>query len=480
MSISTKRTKIVATVGPSSNTKEMLLQFAVAGVNVMRLNFSHGTHEDHLKVINHIREINKEFNFNISILQDLQGPKIRVGMMKDNGQPIETGQDLIITTEECEGTSEKVSTVYQNFSKDVKVGEKVLMDDGRIQLLVKAIDGKEVLTEVLVGGLLKSRKGINLPDTNISEPALTHKDLIDLEFGLEQNVDIIALSFVRNASDVEFLRTKIQEAGRTCRIISKIERPEALVHIDKIIKSSDAIMVARGDLAIETNAAEVPLVQKSIIKKCHQMARPVVVATQMLESMVKSPIATRAETNDVANAVMDGADGVMLSEESAAGQFPLDAVKTMADICRTVELSAQYEYDRDHEVAKDSPHFMAKEVVHTGTILASSIGAKAIIGNTTSGFTATNISRYRPKAKIFIFTNDKSVSTQLNLIWGVQPFLLPKTFSTLRGLHEHEEKTLLNEGVLEVGDSVVHVSSFPMDGVHRTNMLKCATIEENK
>ncbi|WP_332922043.1 pyruvate kinase [Persicobacter psychrovividus] len=480
MSISTKRTKIVATVGPASSTKEMLLQFAIAGVNIMRLNFSHGTHEDHLKVINTIREINKEFDFNITILQDLQGPKIRVGQVKDNGQQIVAGQPLIITTKECEGTSEKVSTVYQNFANDVKVGEKILIDDGRLQLVVKRIEADEVHTEVLVGGLLKSRKGINLPDTNISESALTKKDLIDLEFGLKHEVDVIALSFVRTAADVEFLRTKINDAGKKCRIISKIERPEALVHIDSIIKASDAIMVARGDLGIETNAAEVPLVQKSIIKKCHEKARPVVVATQMLESMVKNPIATRAETNDVATAVFDGADGVMLSEESAAGQYPLDAVKVMADICRTVEQSSQYEYDRTYPSTPESPYFMSKEVVRSGTQLASSINAKAIIGSTTSGFTATNLAKYRPKAKIFVFTNDKAVLTQLNLVWGVQPFLLPKTFTSSLALHAHTEKVLMNEDALRENDIVVHVSSFPMDGERRTNMIKCSKIEAAK
>ncbi|BDD03167.1 pyruvate kinase [Aureibacter tunicatorum] len=474
-----KRTKIIATVGPASNTKEMLLQFAIAGANVLRLNFSHGSHEDHLKVINIIKEINKEFNYNLAAVQDLQGPKIRIGNIVNGEVEIVPGKTLYVSTEEeLEGNENEVSTTYQNFVKDVKVGDKIMIDDGKLQLQVEEVDGKKVKTKVIVGGMLKSRKGINLPDTQISESCLTKKDLADLEFGLKHNIDWVAISFVRSRADIDQLKSIIKERGKKTRVIAKIERPEALKEIDGIIDAADAIMVARGDLGVETAISELPIVQRSIMKKCFKKAKPVIIATQMLESMITSPIPTRAEANDVAVAVMDGADAVMLSAESAAGKFPLEAVKCMSEIIRSIELNDEGIYEKDFSFPEGSEkEFISKEVIHSACIMAKATNAKAIIGLTESGFTAFNLASQRPKAKIFMFSKEKDLVPALNLIWGVRAFYLPKYESIMKSF-ANVEKVLLKEGCLEKGDRVITVGTVNAEDKLKTNLVKVGHISE--
>jgi len=336
MNITYNKTKIVATVGPASNTKEMLRNLIAGGVDVFRLNFSHGTHDSHRPVIQAIKELREETGTYVSILQDLQGPKIRVEEVENNGVEIIEGEILTITTEKVLGTSKRVSTSYQALPNDVSVGDMILIDDGKLELKVTSTNGKEVEAVVVYGGILKSRKGINLPNTNVSAPSLTEKDYADLMFGLEQDVDWVALSFVRTQEDILQLRRIIDESGKKVSIVAKIEKPQAITNIDGIIEATDAIMVARGDLGVEILMEDVPVIQKMLVRKCNEAAKPVIVATQMLESMIENPRPTRAETNDVANAVMDGADAVMLSAESASGKYPMLAVQSMARIIKSI------------------------------------------------------------------------------------------------------------------------------------------------
>jgi len=335
-----KKTKILATIGPASNNYEMIKSLALAGANVFRLNFSHGSHEVHQEVIKIIRQVNKELNCNLGILQDLQGPKIRVGEVENNGVEIKPGDKITITNDPVVGTSSLVSTVYKNLPQDVQTGEHILIDDGNLEVVVNDTDGKNVNCTVIHGGILKSRKGINLPNTKVSAPSLTEKDIEDLYFGLEQDVDWIALSFVRSAEDIHDLRNRIQAAGKHCKIVAKIEKPEALENIDSIIEATDAIMVARGDLGVEVPMEIVPLWQKKMVEKCKVACKPVIIATQMMESMIQNPRPTRAETNDVATAVLDGADAVMLSAETASGKYPVNAVKAMTSIITYLEENA--------------------------------------------------------------------------------------------------------------------------------------------
>jgi pyruvate kinase len=327
-----KKTKIIATVGPACNTKEKLWELVQAGANIFRLNFSHGTHEQHLQVIKHIRDLNQQYNANISILQDLQGPKIRTNDVENNGVELVNGEKIIITKEHCLGTKHKISTSYQSLTSDVKTGDAILIDDGKIELKVLTTQNGEVTAEIIYGGLLKSKKGINLPNTNVSEPSLTEKDRKDLIFGIENDLDWIALSFVRRAEDLVELKDIIKAAGKDIKVVSKIEKPEAIDNIDSIIAESDAVMVARGDLGVEILMEEVPMLQKMIVKKCNLAGIPVIIATQMMESMITNPRPTRAETNDVANAIIDGADTVMLSAETASGDYPVLTVQSMSRI----------------------------------------------------------------------------------------------------------------------------------------------------
>lgn len=474
MSTSFKNTKIVATVGPASNTKEKLLELIVAGVDVFRLNFSHGTHEQHQKVIDSIRELNKEFNYNVSILQDLQGPKIRIGEVENGGVPINEGDELVVTTEALVGTSEKVSTTYTALTRDVKAGDSILLDDGNVELRVFKVDGKEVFTTVVYGGILKSRKGMNLPDTNISESSLTQKDLADLDFGLENDVDWVAISFVRSPGDIISLKNIIKDHGRQTKTIAKIERPEALKRIDAIIEVSDGLMVARGDLGIEIKMQDVPIAQKMLIRKCNKAAKPVIVATQMMESMIENPRPTRAEANDVANAVFDGTDAVMLSAETAAGKYPVQTIQAMTNIIRSVELEENI-FHKYYENTIGEDNFHSNIIVESACQMADITNAKAIIGISGSGFTAFRISRHRPEADIFIFTENKKLLKTLNLLWGVRAYYYNK-FSSAEDTFGELENILVRNGHLRKGDTYITTASLPLNTQKRTNMVKMSIV----
>ncbi len=467
----TNRAKIVATLGPASNSKDTIRELIDAGVNVFRLNFSHGDHETHIKVIENIREVNQELRVHTSILQDLQGPKIRIGQVENNGVNIQPGQELVITTKEMVGTSEMVSTTYENLAKDVNPGDMILIDDGNLELFVKSVNGDDVTCEVKYGGVLKSRKGINLPFTDVSAPSLTEKDIEDLAFGIEQEVDWIALSFVRHADDVRDLRSRIEAKGKDIRIVAKIEKPEALKNIDEIISESDALMVARGDLGVEIVMEEVPMAQKMIVEKCNHAAKPVIIATQMMESMINNPRPTRAETNDVANAVLDGADAMMLSAETASGKYPVQTVKTMARTIASVEGSSDDIYDKIELPNKDSDRFLSDNVMFGAAKLSERVGARAILGNTVSGYTAFKLSSYRPHARIYIFTPNKKLLNKLSLVWGVDAYYYDSEESTDQTFKDHENILKAN-GQIDKGDIFITTASMPLKARGRTNMLK--------
>lgn len=470
-----KRAKIIATVGPASNTKEKLVQLIDAGADVFRLNFSHGTHADHLKVINLINEINEEKGTNICMLQDLQGPKIRIGQVEGNGVEIVSGEQLIISNEEVMGTKEKVSTTYTSLPNDVKPGDIILIDDGKLQVKVLEAKGSDVVTEVVYGGILKSRKGINLPDTQISAPSLTEKDREDLEFGLEHNVEWVALSFVRNASDITELREIITAKNRDTKIVAKIEKPEALREIDEIIDATDAIMVARGDLGVEIIMEDVPMVQKRITNKCNVLGKPVIIATQMLESMIDNPRPTRAEINDVANSILDGADTVMLSAESASGKYPIESVKCMANTIKSVEEKARVIFNKYWDVENPKTRINDK-LVNSACRLSSAVGAKVIVGMTKSGTTGISLAKIRPEAPIILFTDNKRTLRTMNLVWGIRGYYYDK-MNQIDETFEDVSKMLKEYGVLESGDVFIGTASMPMHWADRTNMMKLNVVK---
>nr|HAD51677.1 pyruvate kinase [Algoriphagus sp.] len=464
------KTKILATIGPASNNYETIKSLAAAGANVFRLNFSHGTHDIHEEVIQIIRRVNEEQNLNLGILQDLQGPKIRVGEVENNGVEIKPGEPITITNDPVVGTSRLVSTVYQNLPNDVVAGDRILIDDGNLEVVVNDTDGKNVNCTVIHGGILESRKGINLPNTKVSAPSLTEKDIEDLEFGLSQDVDWIALSFVRSPEDIYDLRERIQKAGKVCKIVAKIEKPEALENIDAIIDATDAIMVARGDLGVEVPMEIVPLWQKRMVEKCKLACKPVIIATQMMESMIQNPRPTRAETNDVANAVLDGADAVMLSAETASGKYPVNAVKAMSSIISYLEQNAEI-YHKLYKIPEDDTTFLSNNLLLMAARLSRNVKAKAIVGITSSGFTGFRIASHRPLANIFIFTRNKQLITQMSLVWGVRAYLYQNQVST-DATFEDIEKTLKRDDHVSAGDIIINTASMPLKAKGRTNMLK--------
>lgn len=469
------RTKIIASIGPASNSKNKIIQLIKAGTNVFRLNFSHGTHKNHLKIINIINEVNDELDTNICILQDLQGPKIRIGLVENDNVKINAGDKLIITTKEMIGNANKVSTTYQLLSNDVKVGNVILIDDGNLQFRVKSINGSDVTTEVLYGGTLKSKKGINLPDTKISTPSLTEKDRKDLEFGLQHNVQWVALSFVRSGHDMMTLKQIIHDSGKKTKIIAKIEKPEAVDNIQDIVKYSDAIMVARGDLGVEIPLEDVPMVQKRIVNKCNKYGKPVIIATQMMESMIYNPRPTRAETNDVANSVLDGADAIMLSAESATGMYPIESVQTMSDIIKSIEKEAIVIYNKylDDEKSQTRTNDM---LVKAACQFSETINTNAIIGMTKSGYTAFKLAKNRPKAQIFVFTNNRNVLKTLNLLWGIQSIYYDAKNDIDRTL-EDISNILKEKGYLKSGDTYVAITSMPLHWKDYTNMMKIQKVK---
>ncbi len=469
------RTKIIATVGPASNSKEVLRELILAGTDIIRLNFSHGDHRVHQQVIDTVRELNRELGTYVSLLIDLQGPKIRVNEVAA-GTVVNDGEQLVITVEEVLGNNRKVSTSYKKLVEDVKVGDAILIDDGKIELVVEAVGAGEVTTRVVHGGPLLSRKGMNLPHTRVSSASLTEKDALDLAFGLQNDVDWVALSFVRTEGDVLDLKQRIAAAGKEVKVVAKIEKPEALEHITEIIEASDAIMVARGDLGVEIDMEEVPMVQKRIIYQCNRMAKPVIVATQMMESMIENARPTRAETSDVANSVMDGADTVMLSAETATGKFPVLAVKSMVKTIQSVETSQRKIYFKYSKLNPNSPLFLNDSLIQTAVHLSQDVQARAIVGMTTSGFTAWRLSAHRPKANIFIFTGNRKLLTTLSLIWGVRGFYYDTDESTDATIADIEA-ILRKAGHLQPGDVFITMASMPIHERQRTNMLKINVVE---
>lgn len=470
------KTKIIATVGPACNTSEKLLALVQAGVNVFRLNFSHGTHQQHKEVIDRIKEINSTYPFNIAILADLQGPKLRVGTIENNALDLKTGDRFYFTNEKCIGNSEQVYLSYPNFHNDVKVDEKILLDDGKIEVVVKEInhDTHRVLVEVVSPGVLSSNKGINLPDTKISLPSLSEKDLQDLDFIISQDIDWVALSFVRTPDDVKQLRERIRSRNSNAKIISKIEKPEALLHLREIILASDAVMVARGDLGVELPLEQIPMIQKNIVRKCIHRAKPVIIATQMMESMMDRPRPNRSEITDVANAVMEGADAVMLSGETAMGQYPVQVVKTMVNIINEVE-KEEMVYNRNLTPQPHSPSFLSDALCYNACEMARDIKADALIGMTQSGYTGFMLSSYRPHSNLFVFTKTQSLINQLSLSWGVQAFYYDKEESIDEVIAD-QHQILIEKGLLKPGNVVVNTGSIPIQAHMPTNMLKVTRI----
>ena len=477
MKLAYNRTKIVATMGPASSNKEVLLSMIRAGLNVCRLNFSHGKISDHKKVIETIREINEEYKTNIAILADLQGPKIRIGLVKDGGIHLVNGKHINITTHECIGDDNQIYITYDAFPRDVQANEIILLDDGKLQMRVLETNKIDtVVCEVVHGGILTSRKGVNLPNTKVSIPSLTPDDMEHLEFVLECDVDWIGLSFVRNAQDIIELKQIISRSGKAARVIAKIEKPEAIENIDAIIEVTDGIMVARGDLGVEMPMEEVPLLQKMIARKCRAASKPVIVATQMLESMITTPRPTRAEVNDVANSVLDGADAVMLSGETSVGEFPLIVIETMAKIVRNVEEQG-YPFNTDKiGVVETEATRLSNSVCGSAVFLAEHAKAKGIVAMTSSGYTAFEISSYRPEAPTFTFTADKHLLTALSLVWGVRTFFYDKTENTDQTITD-VNNILKAEKLIETGDVIINTVSAPIARQGRTNTVKVTIIE---
>lgn len=468
-----KKTKIVATIGPATSSYETLSAIIREGVNVVRLNFSHGAHEDHASVIQTVRRINEESDMKVALLADLQGPKLRIGLVKDNGVELVDGKEIIITTKECEGTAERVSTNYEMFAQDVEPGEEVRLDDGKIQLKVKSTNKKdEVVCDILHGGILSSRKGINLPNTKISLPCLTEKDLKDLDFALDHDVDWIGLSFVRSAEDITELKEIIEKKKKHALVVAKIEKPEALEVIDDIIQETDALMVARGDLGVEIPMQNVPLVQKMLIKKCKQNSKPVIVATQMMESMINSITPTRAEVNDVANAVLDGTDAVMLSGETSVGKFPVAVIQAMTKIIDQIEqYDNVYYYETPPTDSPSDDRFISDSVCYNACRLSKRVKAQAISTMTFSGYTGFKVSSQRPKADIFVFTGNKKILTLMNLVWGVQAFYYDKMVSTDHTIADIKY-ILKKKGLVQDGDLIINIASMPIAEQGMSNMLK--------
>ena len=475
--LTNKKTKIVATLGPACSTREIIKDMIEAGVNVFRINFSHADYEGVKDKINIIRGLNEEFGYTTAILGDLQGPKLRVGVMEE-GTVVHDGDEITFTTaEDIIGTAQKAFMKYQNFPNDVNVGERILLDDGKLIFEIVSTDKKtEVVAKVIQGGELKSKKGVNLPNTKISLPALTEKDIADAIFAIEQKVDWIALSFVKTPRDLQDLQELIaKHSDVKIPIVAKIEMPEALENIDKIIAYCDGLMVARGDLGVELPAHEVPLVQKDLIRRAKTARIPVIVATQMMETMITSLTPTRAEVNDVANSVMDGADAVMLSGETATGNYPVQVIQKMTQICEAVEDSPLIQVPQNTPQIK-TKRFVTKTVCHQAALLANEIKAKAICTLTNSGYTAFQISAWRPSSHILVFTSNKRILTQLNLLWGVKSYFYDKDESTDDTVTDVNE-IAVQKGYAVKGDYLINLAAMPIKDKGMVNTMRVSEIE---
>lgn len=463
------KTKIIATIGPASNNRSMLEKLILAGVNVVRLNFSHGTYEQHGDVIKMVRSLSRKLNQPVGIIQDLQGLKVRTGKL-ENGEAVvlKRNSTFKITSRKVTGGSEIVSTTYKDLPADVKAGDRILMDDGLIELKVLTSADDTVTCKVRVGGILKENKGINLPGVRVSAPSLTEKDKKDLRFGIQNGVDYVALSFVRQAEDLQDIKKIIKRMGSDIPVIAKIEKPEAVDNIDAILAVTDAVMVARGDLGVEMQYEKVPTIQKMIIQKAIAANRPVITATQMLESMHQHPIPTRAEASDVANAIMDGTDAVMLSGETASGKYPLEAVKMMSKIAAEVESSQFLRCNIMH--AADPDNIVTQAVAQSAVDIVGDVAAKAIIAFSVSGATSKYISKHRPSRMVYAFTPLLSVYNRLSLVWGLSPTLISRIKDTRKIMHA-AENLLVGKGVIKQDDIVVIITGLALKS-GSTNMIK--------
>ena len=465
-------------MGPASAKKDVLLAMIKAGVNICRLNFSHGRANDHKEIIDTIRSINEQYKTNVGILADLQGPKIRIGLVKDGGIHLVNGSRINMTTHECIGDDNQIYITYDTFPQDVQRNEIILLDDGKIQMKVIETNRLDtVVCEVIHGGILTSRKGVNLPNTKVSIPSLTEEDLENLKLALEWDVDWIGLSFVRTGQDIVDLKRIIAASGKAAKVIAKVEKPEAIDNIDEIIAATDGVMVARGDLGVEMPLEEVPLLQKMIARKCREASKPVIVATQMLESMITTPRPTRAEVNDVANSVLDGADAVMLSGETSVGEFPVIVIETMAKIVRNVE-ELGYPYNTNKAASTDvsSADYLSNAVCGSAVFLAEHTDAVGIVSMTVSGYSAFEISSYRPKAATYIFTSNKHLLNALSLVWGVRTFYYDQLESTDKTISD-VNNILKAENLVLAGDVVINTAAIPINKKGKTNMLKVTVIE---
>jgi pyruvate kinase len=474
------RTKIIATVGPSSENPEILNAMAEAGMDICRLNFSHGKHSDFSRIINNILNVVPHAPRQLAILADLQGPKIRVGDVAGGGVELKSGDSFVLTSDRSAADGLRSFYIsYPRFASDVQKGETILIDDGKMSAVVESIAGKNKVTlSVKHGGILKPNKGVNLPNTNVSLPSLTEKDLLDLEFILKKQISWVALSFVRSAADVKSLKKKVAAARKSNRlkVMAKIEKPEAMEDINNIIDEADGIMIARGDLGVEMPLEQLPLIQKDIIRKCLALSKPVVVATQMMESMITQASPTRAEVNDIANSVLDGADALMLSAETSVGAFPVVAVRTMQRIALHIENNSESLYNHLYETGDPNhPRYISDTVISSACHLAERSGAKAIIGMTHTGYTAFRLASHRPRCPVYIFTGNHSLLKILSLVWGVNAFYYDKYLSTDHTIADLKQR-LLKMKLLKRGDLVVNIASIPVDDFGKTNMLKLSEV----
>ena len=476
MKVRINKTKIIATYGPACSKIEVMEDMVRSGVDVFRFNMSHGDQKQHLDGFQKVWQINKKHNLHIAILADLQGPKIRIGEVRDNMEVLEQGREVEITNKECVSTFKKLYISYPNLPKEVEQGDAILIDDGRIELKVLSTNRKDkIIAKVITGGKISNNKGVNLPDTKTTVPALTEKDKKDLKFAIANGANWIALSFVRSPQDVIELKNIIGKKNSYMKVMAKIEKPEALKELDEIIKVSDGIMIARGDLAVEVPQERMPLIQKDIIAKCIKYAKPVVVATQMMDSMIEHPNPTRAEITDVANAVIDGADAVMLSGETSTGKHPVKVIQVMEKILTNIE-HANIIYDKQQKADKNSATYLSDAICYNAARISSDLEARAIIGMTFSGYTGFMLSSYRPKADIFIFTENRDLLNTLSMCWGVRAFYYDKFVGTDTSIRD-VIRILKENNLLKAGDLAVNIGSMPLTNKGRANMVKVTLVE---
>ena len=470
-----KRTKIVGTIGPASQSKKKIKKLIQAGLNVCRINFSHSNHEDALKIIKTVRELNDELQSHVAIMGDLRGPKLRIGTACKNTELMK-GDLITVMGTSGDSNQSNIFVNYPDIVNDVRLGEKILIDDGKIVLRIIKNEGSKIICQILQGGILFSNKGVNLPNTKISFPTITQKDKKDLFFCIENNVEWVALSFVRSGSDMISLKNLIRDAKGNCRTIAKIEKPEAIKNLSSIVKNSDALMVARGDLGVELPTQKVPVLQKKIVRTARRNAKPVIIATQVMESMMTNLAPTRAETNDAANAVFDGADALMLSGETSVGKFPVRVIRTISKIILDVEASEERKHFNKYLPRKSDNRYVSDAICYQASEIANQVEAKAILAFTASGYNAQKISSNRPDAHICVFTHNRQLLNMLSLIWGVLGFYYNKLESTDSTIEETQDILKRNQ-IIKHGDFVINIASMPIKSQGMTNMLKLEKIK---